>query len=176
MSSWHHSPPHHFEPGRVYMVTAGTYRKAHYFKAPERREYLQETVLDTLQENGWNAQAWAVLSNHYHFVAEASQEAKPLGPMLRDLHSQISRVANRQDDAPGRQVWFQYRETALTYEKSWLARLNYVQCNAVHHGLVLEATQYPYCSAAWFAREAAPGFYRTVTMMKTDRLNVEDDF
>ena len=73
-------------------------------------------------------------------------------------------------------MWYQFRETQLTYEKSWLARLNYVNQNAVHHGLVREATQYPYCSAAWFEREAEPGFYRAVTMIKTDRLNVQDDY
>ena len=36
MSEWPHSPPHRFfEPG-TYMITAGTYLKAHIFNVPEK--------------------------------------------------------------------------------------------------------------------------------------------
>ncbi len=176
MSLWHHAPPHHFEAGRVYFVTAGTLYKKHHFSPDDHRAYLEERLLCTLERQGWTVQAWAVLSNHYHFVSEAREGAKVLGQMLRDLHSETAREINRRDNAVGREVWFQFWETPLTYEKSWLARLNYVNQNAVHHGLVPEATQYPHCSAAWFEREAEPGFYRAVTMTKTDRINVKDDF
>ena len=176
MSLWHHAPPHHFETGRVYFVTAGTLHKVRIFNTDECRAYLEECLLRALDNGGWLVQAWAVLSNHYHFVAEAPEEAMGLEPMLRGMHSETAREINRRDDAAGRQVWFQYRETPLTFERSWLARMNYVHQNAVHHGLVREATQYPYCSAAWFEREANPGFYRAVTMTKTDRVNLYDDY
>jgi hypothetical protein len=39
-------------------------------------------------------------------------------------------------------VWYNFRDTRLTYEKSYLARLNYVYQNAVKHGLVPVANQY----------------------------------
>ncbi len=176
MSSWHHGPPHCFATGYVYFISAGTLHKEHLFSSVERREYLQERLLSTLAHSGWLVQAWAVLSNHYHFVAEVPQGARPLGSMLRDLHSETAREINRLDSAAGRTVWHQFRDTRLTYEKSWLARLHYVNENAVHHGLVREATQYPYCSAGWFEREANPGFYRAVMMTKCDRLNIGDDY
>ena len=143
MILWHHAPPHHFEAGQVYFVSAGTLHKKHHFSPDGYRAFLQERLLSALDRNGWLVQAWAVLSNHYHFLAETPEGAAPLGGMLRDLHSETAREINRRDNAVGREVWYQFRETQLTYEKSWLARLNYVNQNAVHHGLVPEATQYP---------------------------------
>lgn len=45
--------------------------------------------------------------------------------MLGLLHEKTATWVSRLDKAPGRQVWFNFRETKLTYEKSYLARLNY---------------------------------------------------
>ncbi len=80
------------------------------------------------------------------------------------------------DATPGRKVWHNYRDTHLTFEKSHLARLHYVIHNPVHHGIVLVADQYRWCSAAWFQQNAARAFQKTVMDMPIDRLNVEDDF
>jgi len=64
----------------------------------------------------------------------------------------------------------------LTFERSWLARLNYVHQNPVKHGVVPVANQYPWCSAAWFERTASPAQVKTIYSFKTDRVNVYDDF
>lgn len=77
---------------------------------------------------------------------------------------------------PERKVWFQYWETRLTFEKSYLARLKYVHNNPVKHGLVRVATEYPWCSAAWFERTADRSFYRTITGLGIDKINVRDDY
>jgi len=63
-----------------------------------------------------------------------------------ELHSKLALWVNRLDDAKGRRVWYNFRETQLTYEKSYLARLNYVHQNAVKHGLVAVANQYDWFS------------------------------
>jgi len=54
--------------------------------------------------------------------------------------------------------------------------LNYVHQNAVKHKLVPVANQYPWCSAAWFEREASPAQVNTIYGFKIDRVKVEDDF
>ena len=54
-------------------------------------------------------------------------------------------------------IWHNFWDTELTYEKSYLARLNYVHQNAVKHGLVARACQYRWCSAAWFERTVSAG-------------------
>jgi len=48
--------------------------------------------------------------------------------------------------------------------------------NPVKHGLVTSAVDYPWCSAAWFGRNASTAFQATVASFKTDRLQIEDDF
>jgi len=54
--------------------------------------------------------------------------------------------------------------------------LNYVHQNAIHHRLVRAATQYPWCSAAWFERKADRAFFNTVTKFTGKGIKVPDDF
>ncbi len=104
------------------------------------------------------------------------EDAHTLKPMLTHLHADTAREINQRDGVTDRQVWFNFWDTELTYEKSYLARLNYVHQNAVKHGLVPVANQYRWCSAAWFERTATPSQVRTIYGFKTDQLKVVDDF
>ncbi len=93
-----------------------------------------------------------------------------------ELHEKTAKWINRLDGVAGHKVWHNFWETRLTYEKSYLARLNYVHQNPVKHGLVAVANQYPWCSAAWFERTARPAQVKTVYGFNTDSLNVLDDY
>ncbi|HTI72792.1 MAG TPA: hypothetical protein VMF06_22655 [Candidatus Limnocylindria bacterium] len=95
--------------------------------------------------------------------------------MLRSLHEKTAKWVNGLDRTPGRSVWFNYRETILTYQKSYLARLNYVHQNAVKHQLVPAAHLYPWCSASWFERTASPAQVKAIYRFKTENLKIEDD-
>jgi putative transposase len=96
--------------------------------------------------------------------------------MLGVLHEKTAKWINRLDGTPGRKVWHNFRETRLTYEKSYLARRGYVHRNPVKHKLVLVANQYPWCSAAWFERTASPAQVNTIYSLKTDKLLVGDEY
>jgi putative transposase len=96
--------------------------------------------------------------------------------MLSKLHTQTAIVLNKWDEAPGRRVWFQYWDSRITYQASYYARLKYVHQNPVHHGVVANAENYPWCSASWFRRTARPAVVATVNGFKTDRVRVRDDF
>jgi putative transposase len=173
---WPHAPLHRLSEHGTYLVTAGTYRKEHHFRAPDRLDHLEAALLASAKGAGWQLEAWAAFSNHYHFVGHAGAGSATLAEWLAQLHRQTAADVNRLDRADGRQVWFNYWETALTFESSYLARLNYVHQNAVKHGLVPVATQYRWCSAAWFERTATPAQVRTVSSFKTDKVRVLDDF
>jgi putative transposase len=176
MPSWPHAPTHWlFEPGS-YIVTAATLHKAPLFLAPERRDLLQATLFDTTAEFGWRLDAWAVLSNHYHFVARSPGNPSTLKRVLGKLHMQTAKQVNRLDGTPGRKVWFEYWDTRLTYERSYFARLRYVHNNPAKHGIVPNSLLYPWCSASWFAEHASPAFREIINRFKTDTLNVPDDF
>jgi putative transposase len=176
---WPHAPTHRLSSGGTYFVTAGTYLKQRHFRSPERLAVLHRGLLTVARDFGWALEAWAVFSNHYHFVGHSptgERGAASLARMLGSLHRKTANWVNRLDAAPGRKVWHNFRETLLTYQKSYLARLNYVHQNPVRHGLVSEASRYPWCSAAWFERTAAPAQVKTIYGFPIDRLNVQDDY
>ena len=158
------------------MVTCGTYRKVHHLRTAERLSLVQSRLFEVSHEFGWQLQAWAVLSNHYHFLALSPELPTTLSTMLSKLHTTTAIEMNRWDESPGRRVWYQYFDSHITYQTSYLSRLKYVHQNPVHHGVVTVAEEYPWCSAAWFAKQARPAFYQTVQNFKIDKVNVHDEF
>jgi putative transposase len=163
----------------TYFVTASTYLKPHHFRGADRLRVLHRGLLTVARDFGWQLEAWAVFSNHYHFVGHSpadAPDASNLSDMLSVLHVKTAEWVNKLDRAPGRQVWFNFRETRLSYQKSYLARLNYVHQNPVKHGLVPVANQYPWCSAAWFEHTASAAMVKSVYRFKIDRVSVHDDF
>lgn len=176
---WPHAPEHRLSVRGTYFVTASTYLRAHYFRGKARLAVLHRGLLKVTADFGWRLEAWAVFSNHYHFVGHSpgkQETAENLSQMLGLLHEKTAKWSNKLDETPGRKVWHNYRETRLTYEKSYQARLNYTHQNPVKHGLVPVANQYPWCSARWFERTATPAQIKTIYRFKTDQLKVPDDF
>jgi putative transposase len=170
---------HQLAQSSTYFVTVGTYHKEQHFRGSERLGVLYRGLLTVAHDFGWQLEAWAVFSNHYHFVAHSptnANDALSLSRMLGLLHEKTAKWLNRLDDTPGRQVWHNFRETRLTYEKSYLARLNYVHQNPVKHRLVPVANQYPWCSAAWFERTARPAQVKTIYGFKVDQLRIHDAY
>ena len=176
VSVWQHAPLHVFVPHTLYIITASTLYKQPIFDTPPKLHLLQNTLFEVVQAYEWRLQAWAVFGNHYHFVARSPLDGGSLKQMIRRLHSQSARLVNKMDRAAGRQVWFQYWDTCLTFERSYYARLNYVHNNPVKHGLVPNAELYPYCSAAWFQERAPESFRRKVGAVPWDRVRIVDDF
>ena len=172
---WPHAPLHRFADSGVYFVTTGTHQKRHLFRRPATLDTLQETLFSHAEEQQCWLQAWALFSNHYHLVI-ASDYGENVRRMLEAFHVDSALTLNRRDGAKGRTVWFQYRDTQLTYEGSWVARLRYTHENAVHHGLVRDARKYRWCSASWFAQHASAAFVKTVNNVKIDRVSIYDEY
>jgi putative transposase len=163
----------------TYFVTASTYLNSHHFTGRQRLRVLHRRLLTVARDFDWHLEAWAVFSNHYHFIGHSpagATDASNLPDILSVLHSKTAGWINRLYGASGRQVWLNYRETRLTYQRSYFARLNYVHQNPVRHGLVPVANQYPWCSATWFERTASPAMIKSIYRFKVDKLRVYDEF
>jgi putative transposase len=176
---WPHAPTHQLDGRGTYFVTASTYLRQHHFTGRQRLQVLHRGLLSLAEKFGWQLEAWAVFSNHYHFIAHSppdAEDATSLSDMLSILHVKTAEWINKLDKSPGRQVWFNFRETKLVQQRSYLARLNYVHQNAVKHRLVPLACQYPWCSAAWFERTASSAMVKSIYRFKTDKLSTGDDF
>jgi len=118
MPDWPHGPLHRIAERGIYFITAGTYLKEHYYRDASALNEFQELLFSTTQEHRVDLHACALLSNHYHLILETEQS---LQPFFRHLHSLAARERNLRDGVEGRKVWFQYRDTQLTYERCiWL--------------------------------------------------------
>jgi len=176
---WPHAPEHRLCSRGTYFVTASTYLRQHHFAGKTRLAVLHRGLLKLAAEFRWRLEAWAVFSNHYHWIGhspELEDTAESLSRMLGSLHEKTAKWVNRLDATKGHKVWHNFRETRLTYEKSYLARLNYVHQNPVRHGLVSVANQYPWCSARWFERTASPAQIKTIYRFKIDKITLPDEF
>ena len=176
VKDWPHALIHRLDSAGIYIVTGATLHKQHLYTGPERLTLLEDELLTLSKQCDWQLEAWAVFVNHYHIIARAQTQAAKLDDFLNHLHSNTARDLNEMDQAAGRQVWYNFWETKLTFERSYLARLNYVHQNPVKHGLVPVANQYPWCSAGWFERTASPAQVETIYSFKTDKLKIADDY
>ena len=175
-SPWPHAPPHHFTPRGLYLITAATLHKAALFNSAAKLDLFRDTTFRLLTDYSINLRAWAFFHNHYHLIVGFEDSQVSSGTFVRRLHRELALHLNALDGTYSRRVMYQFWDTELTFEKSYLARLNYVHQNPVRHRLVPVANRYPWCSAAWFECEATQSFVSTVYSFKTDRLKIPDDF
>jgi putative transposase len=175
MTDWPHAPVHRFDDAGIYFVTGSTLYKEHFFRGFRTLNALQELLFEKAREHGIALQAWSLFSNHYHVVA-TTDEGPRLKKMLQRFYVESSRAINERDHVRGRRVWYQYRDTQLTYERSWLARLKYTHENAVHHRAAENALEYRWCSASWFADTARASLVQTVQRLRLERISIYDDF
>src|SRR5262249_24006691 len=123
VKDWPHAPVHRLGSDGVYMVTAATLYKEHLFHSPHKLTMLEMQLLSLSKTYHWQLEAWAIFPNHYHFIARSSADSDDLKRMLSQLHRDTARELNRSDDKFGRQVWYNFWDTQLTYERSYLSRL-----------------------------------------------------
>jgi len=171
-----HNPPHYFVPNAMYMFTGAILHNQYLLSENRRKEFFLHTLLERTELIGWGLQAWAILNNHYHFVAQAPENATTLEKLIRQLHSITAIQINRWDNIPRRQVWFNYWDSCLTYERSYLARLHYVLMNPVKHGLVNDVITYPFCSYKWFIEQGDKTLREQVFAQPIDHVKIFDVF
>lgn len=171
-----HNPPHLFSPNAIYMVTGAILHKQPLISTPEKKLFICKTLFERTKILGWKLQAWAILNNHYHFIADSPENSLSLERLIREFHSITAIQLNKLDQTSGRQVWHNYWDTCITYEKSYLARLHYIHINPVKHGLVQSAEDYPFCSYRWFLEQGDDNFKLQVFSQPFEQAHIVDDF
>jgi len=174
VSRWHHAPKHYFVPNTLYMVTAATLYKQRLFDSYEKLKILEAELFATTQMYGWELHAWALFPNHYYVILRSPEDGASLKRLIQRLHSRTAFEINTLDETPTRRVWYEYWDTCLTYERSYLARLNYVNNNPVRHGVVSQAEDYSFCSAAWFKAYASAELQRKLACIPYNRVKVSE--
>ena len=173
---WPHAPPHYFTPNGTYIITAATLHRKPLFNSDAKLDLFRDTTFELATNYQLILQAWAFLPNHYHLVVSFSDSDVTHRDFIKHFHREIAVRLNKIDNSPARRVMYEFWDTSLTFEKSWLARLKYVHHNPVHHGVVAVASDYNWSSARWFETNARPAFIQSVYSFKIDKINVPDDF
>src|SRR5438045_2133099 len=117
---WPHAPVHRLSENGVYFITAATLYKKKLFDTTGKLEVVESMLLSGAKEAGWQIEAWAILSNHYHFVARGDPISIPLGRFLQEFHSKSSIAINKVDGVTNRRIWYNFRDTKLTSHYSYL--------------------------------------------------------
>jgi putative transposase len=144
--TYQHNPPHLFRPNSVYMLTASTYQKENIIHIPERKRQLKDSLFKAAELHKWQVIAWVILHNHYHVLVESPENALNLAKFVASYHKFTSRMWNKADKTPGRQVWWNYWDTCIRSEKDYGNRLGYIFWNPVKHGLAQSVEEYPFSS------------------------------
>ena len=99
---WPHAPTHQLSQRGTYFLTAGTYLKRHHFRGADRLRVLQRGLLTVAGTFGWHLEAWAIFSNHYHFIGhspETAPDAFRLSEMLKLSRGDLLNHSDRFLDA-----------------------------------------------------------------------------
>ncbi len=133
-------------PGLAHHVTQrGNRRSDVFFDEADRQKYLM-FLADYKQRYGLDLLAYCLMTNHIHLVVVPKDETS-LGRTMRDTHQAYSSHVNRKLHESGH-LW-QGRCFSSVLDDSYLwSAVRYVERNPVCAGLVEQAEQYPWSSAA----------------------------
>ena len=175
MPDWPHVPTHRILESGTYIITAGTFEKEKFFYDSIRLNMLYGLMLETAEWFKISLNAWALMANHYHIIVSV-ESPETLKKFIVSFHKNSSLRLNKLDRIEGRRVWYNYWDTKITYQKSYYARLNYVNKNPEHHGIVEKAEEYYWCTEAWYKYHSDPAFAKTVDSFSYSIIKIFDDF
>ena len=191
LKRYKHNPPHIFIPGAKYFITRATYNKVKYFVSNEAKEAITQYMLKSFSHYNWEIEDWVLLDNHYHVIANAPQNADTLPNVIKNFHrfsalwlrKKIEDI-NYVDEALTQSmhskkelnIWYNYWDTCITFEKSYFARVNYIWYNPVKHGYVENAEDWQFGSYFSRARDEAEYVRDLRNRYPFNKIKVQDDY
>ncbi len=143
-----HSPPHFDSDANLtYIVTAACYEHVPIigFDSTRMTEF-EEHLIDCCKNICETLHSWCILPNHYHLLLTTTR-IKELRKAIGLLHGRTSHDWNGLEEMRGRKVWHNCFERKMKSERHFLASLNYVLNNAVHHGYCDKWQEWPWSNA-----------------------------
>ncbi|MEJ2733933.1 MAG: transposase [Anaerolineae bacterium] len=144
-----HQPPHLVLDQTLYLLTAACYEHRAHMHTPERRQTVLDLLFEQCIQHGMEIHAWAVLTNHYHFLVQVT-EFQELGELFRRVHGPTAYEWNKEEQAQGRKVWYRYSDRAIRSEGHYYTTLNYIHYNPVKHELVASPYDWRWSSVHWY--------------------------
>ena len=130
--------PHH-------VTQRGNRREPVFFDEADRQRYVSFWIEES-RELGLEVWAWCLMTNHVHLVV-VPPAAETLGQAMRRLNSRYTAAVNRRTGLCGHLWQGRFYSTPLDTSHV-VAAMRYVERNPVRAGLVAEAWEFPWSSAA----------------------------
>ena len=131
--------PHH-------VVQRGNRRLEVFFSDEDRRAYLS-FLKNACERYGVKVWAYCLMDNHVHIIA-VPKKADALARCFSDAHVRYTRQINKRQEWKGH-LWQARFGSNVLDERYLLAAIRYVERNPVRAGMVKEAGEYRWSSAAW---------------------------
>ncbi len=173
-----HNPPHLFIDGCKYFITASTYLKKPFLKSPQAKSRLLESIVKGCAKYAWILEDWVILDNHYHLMLQAPIENTQLSKMMSEIHrfTALWIRKNISEVKLSKRVFWNYWDSCITFEKSYLARLNYIYFNPVKHEYVDTPEKYPFGSYYHRFESEKEHLRHLQRNFPCDRIDVDDDY
>lgn len=131
--------PHH-------VVQRGNRRMPVFFTDGDRLAYLND-IREACDRSGVEIWAYCLMGNHVHFVAIPVAEDS-LARCFSEAHVHYTRRINKREGWQGH-LWQGRFGSSVLSENHLLATVRYIERNPVRAGMVKEAWDYPWSSAAY---------------------------
>ena len=142
-----HSPPHERVPQTCFHLSAACYEHQPWIGAtPQRMNAFSSAWLVFLAQATARVHAWCVLPNHYHVLLETFDNLALIAA-TGQFHGHTSHAWNGEDDSRGRKVFYRAIDKPVWSDRHFLATLNYIHHNPVHHRYVARWQDWPWSSA-----------------------------
>jgi putative transposase len=117
-----------------------------FFTDGDRAAYLED-IREACDRFGVEIWAYCLMSNHVHFVAVPAAEDS-LARCFSEAHVHYTRRVNKREGWQGH-LWQGRFGSSVLSEHHLLAAVRYIERNPVRAGMVKEAWDYPWSSAAY---------------------------
>jgi len=174
--TYKHNPPHLFLPGYNYFVTASSWRHKPIFHESKIKEQMVEMLSLGCQKYHWILDDWVFLDDHYHIMLRSDPEGETtIAKLINNFHKFLSLWIRKEysDGLICGRIFNNYWDTCLTYERSFLSRLNYIYYNPVKHGYVKKPEDYPFGSFYYRVRDEQNYLEKLKNLHPWDNLDLE---
>jgi len=158
-----HAPPHFADAPNVYVISAACFEHRPLLGTTERLAAFEGRLVHGLLSASWaDVRAWVVMPTHYHILARL--DLNEFRRWVHRLHNATATTWNREDQCPGRRVWFRFGDRRIRGERHYWATVNYLHANPVRHDFAAKAPEWPFSSVHRYLDDLGKG--RLISLWK----------
>jgi putative transposase len=128
-------PPHYYADSRIYFITARTFDRQPVWRNDHAKRIFVAELRDVVREYAVPLYAWAIMHEHCHALVYIEQEAQ-LVSFIKRLHGSSAIRINKQDDASGQKVWYNYWDYCPRDDRDFYRAFNYIHVQPIKHGIL----------------------------------------